>query len=822
MNHIVLLLSIIAVFISCSIQQAGTLDDVGAGSVSGHLVTDDNIPVDYPVTVSLYKEKLTTGTAATTGLRKKAADSGNPVRMLTTGDGTYRFDSLSNGEYRILVRDDDINVGEINGISVTGDETETDTLPVKETVSIPLSITGNGSKNLTVANSLIDNCKVTGNDSGYTVKTVKSDTFVFKLVVQQEYAIDTVEVKTTIDETAVHYELLDSSATFTIAATPAVSETGLAEFVFGTRMSSFDITVNGHQYEPVVPELKYGILTLLLPGRDTIRDSLPDPVIHDSLPYSTISNVYRKELVASEWMVRAKFYDTRDSLYGEDSTILSVPPSDSITRSFLIYSHYVRLNAVFLDVPDDISFIRMAINNRAVDSVAINSSVRDTVLLHYDYISRDSSGLDHSITLYARGYDSQSGNNISYRFDTTTSLHLAPDNEFTIDWNVFKEDFHYENLKIPFERTIGTADKELGYSVEPTADGGFIVGGQVIPSDTLATINRQSNFILLKTDGSGTPVWMKTYDAGGWEYGTRALPTNDGGFVLVGTTLPATGFRDIFLLKTDGAGDSLWSVRLGGNNADYGNAIQQTDDGGFIIAGETASFGNGWTDFYLVKTDAAGGLQWSKTFGGSSEEVGTSVIRTSDGGYLIAGDTQNDEQYDNDIFLVKTDANGDSLWSRSITRTTEFSTFDSCTSVWQTNDGGYIIAGITMDNPTVDTLPVPYHILVKTDSEGTTQWTRLLVSSQLGGKTTVQQTTDGGYIVAGTTGGENIDIVLIKTDNTGSTTWSKTFGGNESDECHSVRQIDDGGFVIVGTTSSFGAGKSDIYLIRTDAGGNVE
>jgi hypothetical protein len=248
-----------------------------------------------------------------------------------------------------------------------------------------------------------------------------------------------------------------------------------------------------------------------------------------------------------------------------------------------------------------------------------------------------------------------------------------------------------------------------------------------------------------------------------------------------------------------------WSVTLGGDNSDWGNSVRETRDGGFIIAGSTESYGAGEIDVWLIKTDAVGSITWSKTLGGLGSEEAYSVVQTADGGFVLTG---RDAAFA--LWLVKTDANGGVVWDKS------FGGWASGFSVQQTSDGGFIVAGTAYTTSGGDVL------LIKTDAEGGEMWSRTLGGVPPDDGACVQQTTDGGYIVVGHTssyGAGWSDAWLIKTTSSGRVEWSKTYGGTGDDEGAYVQQTQDGGYVVAGKTASFGAGGSDVWLIRTDADG---
>src|SRR5271169_6391168 len=190
------------------------------------------------------------------------------------------------------------------------------------------------------------------------------------------------------------------------------------------------------------------------------------------------------------------------------------------------------------------------------------------------------------------------------------------------------------------------------------------------------------------------------------------------------------------------APDTLFTKTYGGTNSDAALCVRQTNDGGYVLVGETSSFGAGLNDVYLIKTNGNGDTLWTKTFGGSNSDVGFSVQQTSDGGYIIAGFTASGVPIV-DVYLIKTNGNGDTLWTKKFSGSNIAFSY----SVQQTSDGGYVIAGYT--NPSG---PAPQKLyLMKTDGNGDTTWTRTIGSATDSTHgNSVMQTTDGGYIVGGT------------------------------------------------------------------------
>jgi hypothetical protein len=244
--------------------------------------------------------------------------------------------------------------------------------------------------------------------------------------------------------------------------------------------------------------------------------------------------------------------------------------------------------------------------------------------------------------------------------------------------------------------------------------------------------------------------------------------------------------------------DTLWTKTFGGNESEWASSVQQTTDGGYIIAGGTWSYGAGESDFWLVKTDENGNEEWNQN----------SVQQTTDGGYIIAGFTYSYGAGESDFWLIKTDENGNVEWDQ----TYGGSDYDFANSVQQTTDGGYIVAGST------GSIEVAFW-LVKTDENGNEEWNQTYNVGFMSYAYSVQQTTDGGYIVAGET---DSDFWLVKIDENGNGEWMQIYGGNESEWASSVQQTTDGGYIIAGGTWSYGAGESDFWLVKTDENGNEE
>lgn len=191
---------------------------------------------------------------------------------------------------------------------------------------------------------------------------------------------------------------------------------------------------------------------------------------------------------------------------------------------------------------------------------------------------------------------------------------------------------------------------EMGYSVQETSDGGFILLGEDYDTKSMG--------YLIKTDSQGIEEWSNNkYDS---VFGTYVQQTTDGGYIFTGFTTSGS-YSYILLIKTDSNGNEEWNQTYGGGGGDGGNSVQQTTDGGYIITGWTGSFGKGSTDVWLIKTNSQGTEEWNKTLGGSSQDDGSSIQQTSDGGFVIIGKTESFGSGDYDIWLIKTDSQGNTV-----------------------------------------------------------------------------------------------------------------------------------------------------------------
>jgi hypothetical protein len=311
------------------------------------------------------------------------------------------------------------------------------------------------------------------------------------------------------------------------------------------------------------------------------------------------------------------------------------------------------------------------------------------------------------------------------------------------------------------------------------------------------------------------PGWSKAYGGDSYDAAWSVVQTSDQGYAIAGETWSFGSGCDFYLVKTDADGNMQWGKNYGGVGIDVAHCVVQTDDLGYAILGETRSFGVNGKDFYLVKTDADGNMQWDRTYGGANDDVGWSLVQTSDKGYALAGLTESFGALQADLWLIKTDGSGNVQWSMYVGGTG----WDEGRCVMQTRDGGYAVAGFTNSVTSSNDF-----FLVKFDGSGNVPWTNTYGGAGTDDAMSLVQTSDNGYALYGWTtsfGAGGKDAWLVKTDVSGTMQWNKTYGGRSDDYGTSLIQTSDGGYALTGYTDSFGVGSNDFFLIKTDSAGDA-
>ena len=360
-------------------------------------------------------------------------------------------------------------------------------------------------------------------------------------------------------------------------------------------------------------------------------------------------------------------------------------------------------------------------------------------------------------------------------------------------------------------KTYGGTYFDYGESVQECAEGGFIIAGA-----TKSFGAGSYDIYLVRTDANGDALWTKTYGGTDYDWGKSVEECAGGGFIITGYTYSfGAGMDDVYLIRTNSNGDTLWTKTYGGTGNDGGYSVQECADSGFVIAGATGSFGVGYYNVYLIRTDVDGDTLWTRTYGGTDYDCGESVQECASGGFIIAGRTKSFGAGSYDVYLIRTDADGDTLWTKTYGGTD----WDVGESVQECAGGDFIITGVTKSFGAGS-----YDVyLIRTDADGDTLWTRTYGGTDYDEGYSVQECAGGGFVIAGNTWtGFYYDVYLIRTDADGDTLWTRTYGGTNDDEGYSVQKCAGGGFIIAGNTWSFGAGKKDVYLIRISETGVEE
>jgi hypothetical protein len=387
-----------------------------------------------------------------------------------------------------------------------------------------------------------------------------------------------------------------------------------------------------------------------------------------------------------------------------------------------------------------------------------------------------------------------------------------------------------------------TVDSGASMQISAAPNTGFpfvawrVVTGSVIIEDSSSST---TSVRLVQGDASVAGVFKtirtfaKTFGGVGNDWGTSVQQTSDGGYIIAGTTssfsadggfvsvdLPESsgpGGGDAYVIKTDSSGNVSW-VKIFGGASYFGSSAQQTADGGYIVSGVAYSISDGNYYVYLIKLNKSGTILWFNKYGVADPKMGYSVQQAGDGGYIVVGTTADLKNGNQDVYLVKTDASGTAQWNRTYGGAQN----EVGISVQQTSDGGYSIVGTSYSYSDYMTSEV---YLIKTDAAGDTIWTKTYGGVDGNEGKSVQQTSDGGYIITGSTVSSSVltsDVYLIKADASGNVQWNRTFGGLDRDCGYCVRQTKDGGYIITGSTESTDSDDYDAYLIKTDASGAAQ
>ncbi|MCD4665668.1 MAG: gliding motility-associated C-terminal domain-containing protein [Bacteroidales bacterium] len=365
-----------------------------------------------------------------------------------------------------------------------------------------------------------------------------------------------------------------------------------------------------------------------------------------------------------------------------------------------------------------------------------------------------------------------------------------------------------------FQKVIESNTSIVGYTINLTEDGGIIIAGQ---SDN--SILGGKDIVIIKFDSQGSEQWSKVYGGNSDELPRAIIQTEDMGYAIIGNTNSfGFGNKDIYFLRIDSNGEMIWSKTFGGNNEDRGFSVKQTNDNGYILGGSTQSFGAGLRDAYIIKTNNDGEILWTRVLGGLNLDNCFNINQTQDNGFILTGTEESYGPGQHSLLLTKLSFDGEIEWSKAIGGNIE----EHSRIVLETLDYGFIILGHTK------TWGAGYWdpILVKTDEQGNIQWAKTYGGYGEEFIGNVISTNDGGYAICGSTttyGNGPRDLFIIRIDGVGNLIWASTYGGDGSEEIpfggdNAIQQMNDGGFLLTGQSNSF-TDDNAIYLIRTDSFG---
>lgn len=352
--------------------------------------------------------------------------------------------------------------------------------------------------------------------------------------------------------------------------------------------------------------------------------------------------------------------------------------------------------------------------------------------------------------------------------------------------------------------TCGGQLVETGWNIFNVTKNDFLIIG-----DTMSLGSGAKDFYLVKTDSRGDLIYTRTFGDAGNDVGISIAKTKNGYFIAGGTDSFGNGDYDVYIVSIDEDGEKLWDKTYGGTNHDFAYSIINDRDN-FVIAGYTSSFNDSLnSDGYILKINKEGKLLWQKTFGGDKWDIFYSIVKDKDG-YIAAGYTDSFGNGKTDFYVVKTDFNGNELWSKTYGGIRE----DRATTILKCNDGDFLIGG---KSTSYIARGFGWDIfLVKINNKGDIKWIKSFPASELEIGNSIIQEQDNGFVIAGIKKCYGIcdsNAYVIRTDADGNTNWLRIFAGKRDDVINSICKVNDG-YIIAGTTNSYGNGKGDILLMK--------
>jgi uncharacterized delta-60 repeat protein len=346
----------------------------------------------------------------------------------------------------------------------------------------------------------------------------------------------------------------------------------------------------------------------------------------------------------------------------------------------------------------------------------------------------------------------------------------------------------------------GTNSSDTGSSLSPTTDGGYI-----------GSATSGGEAILTKYSSAGSVVWTQSWGGAGNDIGRDAIQTSDGGYVLTGNTLSFGISGSMFIAKYTSAGSLVWDAYWGGSSSDAGYAVVQTSDGGYAVAGTTSSFGTGG-DIFVAKYNSTGSLLWDMTWGGAATDDAHDIIETNDGGLAVVGNSSSFTA-SQDVVLIKLTSTGSISWDA----TWGGSSVDYGNSLVESSDNGIVITG-GWGNSFSD------FFIAKFTSSGTLSWDQTWGGGSSDIANAITTASDGGFVITGYTGSFGAggqDTAIAKFTSSGTLSWDQTWGGTGSDPGNGIASSPDGGFAVIGSTTSLGPTNDNITLLKFGTTGTI-
>ena len=370
----------------------------------------------------------------------------------------------------------------------------------------------------------------------------------------------------------------------------------------------------------------------------------------------------------------------------------------------------------------------------------------------------------------------------------------------------------FMSLNAQWARTYGESESDSAIFIHQTRDGSYVVTGS-----TRSFGAGDFDISVIKLDSNGVIEWQRTYGGSDYDSGRSIHQTSDGGYVVTGQTQSfGAGDHDLLVLKLSSIGEIEWQKTYGGPEREDFYSINQTNDEGYVVAGSTESDGAGDFDFWVFKLSPIGEIEWQKTYGGSNIDFLYSIHQSTDEGYIITGLTESFSAGDSDIWVLKLDSIGEIEWQKTYGGSED----DYARSIQNTSDSGYIVAGITQSFGA----GLEDFWILKLNSVGAIEWQRTYGGSENDDPHLIQQTNEGGYIVSGITysfGGGRFDFWVLKLSSIGEIEWEKTYGGSENDYLNTFQRTSDEGYIIGGWSYSFSVGANDALILKLYSDGSI-